>query len=104
MRKTILQVAAITSCLQWGVAQQPFFQPTTYRGAFDPAPTPMWTDQWCEWDPQNKMYSAPTMTVTGNIINQYHLEHRSSYFIKRSNFCKKQRSTHYSARCDYSRR
>jgi len=67
MRKTILQVAAITACLQWGNAQQPFFQPTTYRGAFAPAPTPMWTDQWCEWDPQNKVYPAPTMTVTSNI-------------------------------------
>ncbi|MCU0359502.1 MAG: T9SS type A sorting domain-containing protein [Bacteroidia bacterium] len=49
------------------VAQTPFFERTCYRGAFAPAPTPMWTDNWTEWDPQNKVYPAPTVTVTGNI-------------------------------------
>ena len=29
---------------------------TTYRGAFAPAPTAMWTDGWTNWDPQNKAY------------------------------------------------
>ncbi|MBA2611646.1 MAG: T9SS type A sorting domain-containing protein [Bacteroidetes bacterium] len=46
---------------------QAFFNQTTFRGAFAPAPTPMWTNTWTEWDPQNKVYPAPTMTVTGNI-------------------------------------
>ena len=45
------------------MAQTPFFTPTTYRGAFAPAPTTMWTDNWTEWDPQNKVYPAPTVTV-----------------------------------------
>lgn len=67
MKKTILKAAALLAMLQAGMAQTPFFQPTTYRGAFAPAPTPMWTDTWCEWDPQNKVYPAPTMTVTSNI-------------------------------------
>ena len=40
---------------------------TCYRGAFAPAPTPMWTDNWTSWDPQNKVYPAPTVTVTSNI-------------------------------------
>lgn len=67
MKKTILTAVAIAATLKIGIAQTPFFQPTTYRGAFAPAPTPMWTDTWCEWDPQNKVYPAPTMTVTSNI-------------------------------------
>jgi hypothetical protein len=43
--------------------------PTTYRGAFAPAPTPMWTDNWTNWDPQNASYGAPTVNVTGNITS-----------------------------------
>lgn len=41
--------------------------PTTYRGAFAPAPTPMWTDNWTNWDPQNTFYAAPTVNVSGVI-------------------------------------
>jgi hypothetical protein len=50
-------------------AQSPYFTKTCYRGAFAPAPTPMWTDTWTEWDPQNKVYPAPTQTITGNITS-----------------------------------
>ncbi|MCX7727928.1 MAG: T9SS type A sorting domain-containing protein [Bacteroidia bacterium] len=67
MKKTILKLATIVAATQFGLAQSPFFQPTTYRGAFAPAPTPMWTGTWCEWDPQNVNYPAPTMTVSSNI-------------------------------------
>lgn len=67
MKKTVLKVATLLMAYQAGMSQSAFFQPTTYRGAFAPAPTPMWTDQWCEWDPQNKVYPAPTMTVSSNI-------------------------------------
>ncbi|MCU0334542.1 MAG: T9SS type A sorting domain-containing protein [Chitinophagaceae bacterium] len=38
-------------------------QPVSYRGAFAPAPTPMWTDGWAEWNPQNRVYPATTVTV-----------------------------------------
>ena len=49
-------------------APMPFkINKTCYRGAFAPAPTPMWTDNWTSWDPQNKVYPAPTVTVTSNI-------------------------------------
>lgn len=41
--------------------------PTTYRGAFAPAPTPMWTDNWTNWDPQSSVYGSPTVTVSGVI-------------------------------------
>jgi len=52
-----------------GTAQTNFFTKTCYRGAFAPAPATMWTDNWTEWDPQNKTYPAPTMTVNGNITS-----------------------------------
>jgi hypothetical protein len=37
---------------------------TTYRGAFAPAPEPMWTDGWVNWDPQTTGYPATTATIT----------------------------------------
>lgn len=43
------------------------FTTTTYRGAFAPAPAAMWTDNWTEYDPQNKVYPTPNVTVTTNI-------------------------------------
>jgi hypothetical protein len=45
---------------------QGFWTPTTYKGAFDCSAT-MWTNGWTEWDPQNKVYPATTMTVSSNI-------------------------------------
>lgn len=44
------------------------FTTTTYRGAFAPAPEAMWTDTWTEFDPQNKVYPTPTITISANII------------------------------------
>lgn len=43
------------------------FTTTTYRGAFAPAPEAMWTDTWTEFDPQNKVYPTPTVTISANI-------------------------------------
>lgn len=43
------------------------FTTTTYRGAFAPAPEAMWTDNWTEFDPQNKVYPTPTVTISANI-------------------------------------
>lgn len=45
------------------------FEPTDYRGAFAPAPTPMWTNGWTNWDPQTTVYGAPTVTVAANITS-----------------------------------
>jgi hypothetical protein len=67
MRKNLLTALAALSV---GAAMaQAFFTPTTFRGAFAPSPTPMWTNSWTEWDPQNKVYSVPTVTITGNITS-----------------------------------
>ncbi|TRX37068.1 beta strand repeat-containing protein [Flavobacterium restrictum] len=40
---------------------------TSYRGAFAPAPTAMWTNNWTNYDPQNTVYSATGITVSGEI-------------------------------------
>ena len=64
MTKRILTftfLLAITSMM--AIAQVP----TTYRGAFEPAPAAMWTDNWTNWDPQNASYGAPTVNVSGII-------------------------------------
>ncbi len=41
----------------------------SYRGAFAPAPTAMWTDSWTEWDPKNAVYTdaATVVNVTTDI-------------------------------------
>ena len=68
MKKLLLSaLTAIT--LTGAVAQTPFLTKTCYRGAFAPAPAPMWSDTWTEWDPINKVYPAPTQTITGNITS-----------------------------------
>ncbi len=33
-------------------------EPTTYRGAFAPAPVAQWTNNWTNWDPQNTSYGV----------------------------------------------
>ncbi|TRX24523.1 T9SS type A sorting domain-containing protein [Flavobacterium franklandianum] len=43
------------------------FTTTTYRGAFAPAPAAMWTDSWTEYNPQNKVYPTPTVTISTEI-------------------------------------
>jgi hypothetical protein len=42
--------------------------PTTYRGAFAPAPTAMWTDNWTNWDPQNTYYPAANVIIPANTV------------------------------------
>lgn len=66
MKKLLFAAMSILS-LTVSVAQTNFFTKTCYRGAFAPSPAPMWTAGWTEWDPQNKVYPAPTATVTGTI-------------------------------------
>lgn len=64
--KRIYQTLLLALSLSLGTAQTAFWTPTTYKGAFDCSAN-MWTDNWTEWDPQNKVYPAPTMTVNSNI-------------------------------------
>ncbi len=40
-------------------------QQVNYRGAFAPAPTPMWTGSWVNWDPQTTVYAPTNVTLVG---------------------------------------
>lgn len=46
-----------------------YIREVTYRGAFAPSPSVMWTEGWCEWNPQSKIYPAATDTVSANITS-----------------------------------
>ncbi len=64
--KKLLNTLVLALFAQAVLAQQTIV-PTTYRGAFEPAPVTAWTDSWTNWDPQNTSYGTPTVTVTNNI-------------------------------------
>ena len=57
-----LSMILLVSC--YSFAQ---FTATNYRGAFAPAPAAMWTDTWTEFNPQNKVYPTPTITISANV-------------------------------------
>ena len=63
MKKNYL-VALLVLITSFASAQ---IEPTTYRGAFAPAPTAMWTNSWTNFDPQNTVYPATTVTVSSEI-------------------------------------
>lgn len=65
--KNFYQLALLLLTGSMASAQSNFFTPTAYRGAFAPSPATMWTNSWTEWDPQNKVYNAPTVDVTTDI-------------------------------------
>jgi hypothetical protein len=73
----VLTMFLLVSCL--GFAQ---FTATTYRGAFAPAPTPMWTDTWTNFDPQNAVYPATNVNVTANITTDTHWTAGNTYYLK----------------------
>jgi len=66
MKKILLSAASLLF-LGSAFAQNFAFEKTCYRGAFAPAPAPMWTDNWTEWNPNSKVYPAPTVTVSNDI-------------------------------------
>ncbi len=67
MKRIYLSMLVATLGLSQSNAQ--FFETTTYRGAFAPAPTAMWTDGWANWDPQNTNYGTPNVTISTNITS-----------------------------------
>jgi hypothetical protein len=68
MKKLLLSALTLASFTS-AIAQTNFFTKTCYRGAFAPAPNEMWTKDWAEFDPQNKVYPAPTVTISANITS-----------------------------------
>lgn len=69
MKMTKIYLTAIIAVLCNVTFGQGFFIPTDYRGAFASAPTAMWTDGWTNWDPQNTVYPAATVTISTSITN-----------------------------------
>lgn len=64
-----IYMSALFAALSGVAVSQSFFVPTSYRGAFAPAPAAMWTDGWTNWDPQNTAYGTSNVNVTTNITN-----------------------------------
>ena len=64
------------------VLSQGFIVPTTYRGAFAPAPTAQWTDTWTNFDPQNTNYPAANVVQTANITNNTIWTANNTYLLQ----------------------
>jgi hypothetical protein len=60
----------------------PTITKVTYRGAFAPAPIPMWTDSWTNYDPQNAVYPTPNVNVTANITTNTTWTAGNTYYLK----------------------
>lgn len=61
---------------------------TTYRGAFAPAPTAMWTDSWTNFDPQNAVYPIANVDVTANITTNTTWTAGNTYLLKNQIYVK----------------
>jgi hypothetical protein len=80
MKKLLLFFSLFTTTL---FSQQlNFFTPTTYRGAFDSAPTPMWTDGWANFDPQYTVYPTPTDVVSDSITTNTTWTSNKTYLVQ----------------------
>jgi hypothetical protein len=58
-----------------------YIREVTYRGAFAPSPASMWTEGWCEWNPQSKVYPAATDTVSANITTNTTWTSNKTYLL-----------------------
>jgi hypothetical protein len=89
MKKNYLLLAMLVMLCNFAVAQQ-FITPTSYRGAFAPAPAAMWTDQWTNFDPQNTTYpevsgagvTLSVVNVTSEITTDTHWTAGNVYYLK----------------------
>lgn len=77
--KKISLIATFALVCNFALAQ---IQETTYRGAFAPAPTAMWTDGWANFDPQSAIYRAPTVVLSNVIAYNRTLFKGTVYEIK----------------------
>jgi hypothetical protein len=71
MKKKILSILPLLLFTAMLVNAQTTPEATTYRGAFAPAPTPMWTENWTNWNPNATPYGTglPVATKTGVLGN-----------------------------------
>ncbi len=79
-----IYTATLALILSANAFSQPnhLFTVTNYRGAFEPAPTAMWTDTWCNWDAQNTNYPAPTITISSVITANTTWTSGNTYLIQ----------------------
>ncbi len=69
MKKIYLSAAALLACTLMN-AQAPFWQTTSYKGAFpitDNTPATDWTSGWANFDPESTNYAATTSTLSGDV-------------------------------------
>ena len=78
--KHLLTLVALSAATLFG--QTSFWTPTSYRGAFAPAPAAQWTDGWANWDPQNTVYPSPTDTVSGEITSHSTWSSNKVYLVR----------------------
>jgi hypothetical protein len=62
--------------------QQPFILPVTFRGAFAPSPTTMWSSGWTNYDPQSVNYGVPDSIIQTNITSNLNLIGTKRYLLK----------------------
>ncbi len=71
MKNIYLSFASLFVCSLLS-AQQAFWTPTNYKGAFpvtDNTPATDWTSGWSNFDPENTVYPATTTTVSADITS-----------------------------------
>ena len=67
--------------MMYVAASAQFIQPVNYRGAFAPLPTPMWTDLWCNWNPQQVNYPTANVNISGTITNNTRWSLPNTYML-----------------------
>lgn len=82
MKKTLTTLAAVVALSFGASAQYQYMEHTPYKGAFAPAPTPMWTDGWTEWNPGTKSYPATTAEISSNITSDFTLTNDKVWLLK----------------------
>jgi hypothetical protein len=71
MKNIYLSFASLFVCSLLS-AQQAFWTPTNYKGAFpvtDNTPATDWTSGWSNFDPENTVYPATATTVSADITS-----------------------------------
>ena len=57
-----------------------FLDSTNFKGAFA-SDQPMWTDGWCNWNPDSTNYPTTTVTITGNITSNTTWSSNQTYLL-----------------------
>lgn len=72
-------ITLLTLLLTFGANAQ-FLDSTNYKGAF-PADQPMWTNGWCNWNPDSTNYPSANVTVAGNVTTNTTWTSNNTYLL-----------------------